>query len=319
MPPAPGCRCRRLEPAGVEEQVLTAQLGGEAVDVPDQPADGVARRERPAPRAHRRDRRRRRRAVPAKPSACSDAAPVRRRRRHRARSGVAQTTTTAQSMWAPRRRVVATDREAVGECLQVGGAVRPVVRFGHGHGLDRVRPGSPPRAPRSRSALGRRLRRPAGPVVHRPTAGDERRADLGVALDVEAGDRQASRQPGGRRRRSRIAERSRRGPVGRRGTRRRVAWCRRSCCRRRRGCPTAWHPAAGLAVRISGTTQAAAPGGGHQPTSARGPGASKKSPGACITRCNRRCPHISIRPLPRACLPPVPLSPRGDSTARSPT
>ncbi len=65
---------------------------------------------------------------------------------------------------------------------------------------------------------------------------------------------------------------------------------------RRLGGPEMVAPAAGLAVRISGTTQAAAPAVAR-PTSARAPGASKMCAPSGITRCNRRCPHISICPL----------------------
>ena len=56
-------------------------------------------------------------------------------------------------------------------------------------------------------------------------------------------------------------------------------------------------PAAGLAVRISGTTQAAAPAVAEN---ARPP--ERLTPRECpsrsgITGCNRRCPHLSICPL----------------------
>ena len=246
----------------MEEQVLAAGLGGGAVDVPHHPRQRVAgtlgRRQRLVVAGHVDA------VAPglsrtAVPASTSDRPGVRSAPR-RPQSGQRSPSDHARP-GAP--LVVAAQREAVRQRAQARCAVHPAVRPATARW---VRPRFPPRAPAA-DAADRRLGGPAGPVLHRPAAGDQRRADLGVALDVEAGEGERVRR--GRRRVPLPSTPSPVGPARRAG---RPTSSRRSVDSADRAAvvhtpveppvpevPDRVAPAAGLAVRISGTTQAAAP------------------------------------------------------------
>ena len=215
-----------VEGTGMEEQVLAAGLGRGAVHVPHEPAQGVAGLLARASTLSVRTSRRRCRRPRPRPSASTTARPVPHRKGRAARPARRR----PDSQVARHRQARA--REVVRQTAQVLGAMRPAVLVLHR--CSRV------------VALSRRrplLLRTTGPVVHRPSPGDQRHADHGVTLDVEVFVGQLTRRLGGGRR-GHPARGTRRLGGGRRGHPlvgpdgwARPLWSPRSRgCRRTRSC-----------------------------------------------------------------------------------
>ena len=241
-------------PPAWKSRCSTAQLGGQAVDVPHQPAHRVARRERRTPPVPVAADVEGAGSRPAKPSASTGAAPVRHQRVGVRAVGVAQR--RQQRHRCGRRATRRRSRPRSGRRVPSGwGCSAPSrARAARTRSGSSGLPASCTSAAPSAAGFGARLAQwciaqppatSAAPIsasrwMLRPVMASVPPAppDPGAVADVRLGRRRSTTgsSSGWRRRR------------------------RRSCCRWcRRGSPTWWRPAAGLAVRISGTTQAAAP------------------------------------------------------------
>ena len=265
-----------LDRSAVEQEVVGARIRSGAIHVPDHPPQGVsgllpvrqylavARHvERAAGRVRRRQR------VPVFDVCGLEviAQPAQRR-----------------INLAPDTHVVGTHRETVRQRTQVRGAMHPLALEPH-------------RSGRRARILGRRRGRgrTAGPVVHGPSPGDQRRAHLGVALDVEAREGEGG-WPGSSRG-SRPG--SRRGPACAESTRARPAWWMRpSPLRERRAWrrPPPWRSGSRVPPRLPHRpwqqwTCARSPGASRDGSSRRSPETLPHPPVSLRSACCRHFPH----------------------------